>query len=321
MASQKNSFSNNLSDPSGQAEPKLSKTLMKLRERMLQKHESPKISTPTQEDKSQTPEKLIFKNTLCNGAVSNYVFFQKNAHPDALIISNKELGQKHTVDFHLKFTGDIQDANKMAILNKVVSMHRRVPLVLRNCKHMKIDLAQKQETLCLTDVKLADFYTDKMTNTALEDGTTIKSAIRRGLFICHPLVFSIECTTSGKHWTGLLATKEKRIDQIETKRVALIREVAPYVRRYMQMNVDAYLKESKNMSNTLYNQVRSSRHLPDSLIKDVHHHIELLEDKSLLLSAKIYTRVPLDHLNSYTEHRSFPMHQDFEYTLSALRLA
>jgi len=259
----------------------------------------------------------LFKDLLSNGPISNYMFFHKTSDPDSLIIRNRKFGQKHTVDFHFKII-PLAGANNhnISVLNSILCKHRRDTLSFEDARQHEICLGTNIRTASTTDLNVVKFCNNKMTNTLLSDGTTIQSALRRGRHVHNAMVLSIECKTTGKNWTGLLITKVKSHPKHGLNSRALITEVSPYIRRYIQMTSESYLKDDQQIPQETYNQIKILGELPESRVHEVNHTIRQIDDQGHMLSTNIYTTIPLFNLNARFRPGTFPLEKRMEYNVS-----
>lgn len=261
----------------------------------------------------------VFKDLLSNGRISNYVFFHKVSEPDSLIIRNQAHGQKHTVDFHCRISQHTENNHDISLLNNVLCKHRRAPLMLKNVMYK--DACSKLKGTSTVDRNVLNFYNQKLTNVVLSDGTTIQSAVRRGRFVQNAMVFSIECKTTGKKWTGLLPTKIKPGKMQEINNRALLNDVCPYIRRFMQMTNETYIKEMKGVSEDTFHQMKVVGELPEPVVYEVRNELQSIDEQCHLLSAKIHTTLATSHLNKFCPVDTFPFDQAMDYDASVLILA
>lgn len=261
----------------------------------------------------------LFKNLLSNGRISNYNFFHKVLEPDSLIIANHALGQKHTVDFHLKIAQGTENNHNLSVLNSVLCKHRRVPISLNDATYK--DACMRMKAASTVDQNVINFYNRKLTNVALSDGTTIQSALRRGRFVHNAMVFSIECKTTGKNWTGLLPTKIKPRLKHKINSRALLTDVCPYIRRFMQMTNETYITEIKGVPEEIFNQIKVVGKLPEPVVYEVGNKFTSIDDQCHILSAKIYTTLSTSQLNKFCSIDTFPFDQAMDYDASVLIIA
>jgi len=272
----------------------------------------------------------FFTDRLCKGRISNYIFFHKTSEPDSLIIACRALGQKQTVDFHFKITQGAENNRNLSHLNGVLCMYRRTPLSLEHATYKYI--CPRTPIVSIADQNVINFYNEKLTNVTLSDGTTIQSGRRRRRFVQNVMVFSIKCNTTGKNWTGLLPT---RIKPEGINSHALIAEVCPYIRRYMQMTTEAYIKEMKNVSEETFDRIKANGKLPEATVHRVHHKfspvsyvddqhrmpsVKMIDGQCHMLSAKILTALATKQLNTFCSVDTFPLDQAMDYAVSALVL-
>lgn len=252
------------------------------------------------------------------------------SEPDSLIITNRALSQKHTVDVHFKIAQGAENNRNLLLLNSVLCKYRRTPLSLEHATYK--DICLRTPTVSIADQNVINFYNKKLTNVTLSDGTTIQSGRRRRRFVQNVMVFSIKCNTTGKNWTGLLPT---RIKPEEINSRTLIAEVCPYIRRYMQMTTESYIKEMKNVSEETFDQIKANGKLPEATIDRVHNKfspvsyvddqhrmlsVKMIDEQCQMLSAKIHTTLPTKQLNTFCSVDTFPLDQAMDYAVSALVL-
>jgi len=266
-----------------------------------------------------TSNNELFRDLLSNGRTSNYSFYHKKMEPDSLIIANHVLGQKHTVDFHFKIAQGTENNHSLSVLNNVLCKHRRVPISLNDATYK--DACRIMKAASTVDQNVINFYNRKLTNVALPDGTTIQSALRRGRYVQNAMVFSIECKTTGKNWTGLLPTKIKPHHKHKVNSRVLFTDVGPYIRRFMQMTNESYIRETKGIPEDTFDRIKVVGKLPEPVVYEVGDEFRSIGDQCYMLSTKIYTTLATSHLNEFCSIDTFPVDRAMDYDASVLIFA